>query len=97
MYAVRPKDGEKLDYYYLTAIAVDFFKAMQSQIMNKVGWFKLPKNLANGKSKIVDTILQLRILEGNQYLLSQSRLIHLLHGIWGTNQESLGVHDNEKI
>ena len=95
--SVGPKNGEMVFYYYLTVIAVDFVKAMQHQMVSRIGWFKLPKNLPNVKSKIVEVIIQLRVFDGNKYTLEQTRLINFLHGIWGTDSASLGMHDNDKV
>ena len=47
--------------------------------------------------KIVEVILQLRILEGNQYELEQTRLINFLHNIWGNDQGAIYPNDNDKV
>ena len=57
-----PKGGNQLFYYGITSIAVDCVKEMAKQKKNGVAWFKLRVSLPNVKKKIVEVILQLRIL-----------------------------------
>ena len=95
--SVGPKGGDQLFYYGITSIAVDYVKEMVKQKKNGVAWFKLPVSLPNVKNKIVEVILQLRILEGNNYELEQTRLINFLHNIWGNDQGGISPNDNDKV
>ena len=95
--SVGPKGGEQTYYYNLTSIAVDYVKKMVEQKTNGIAWFKLPKSLPNVKVKIVEIILQLRVLESTQYERGQNRLINFLHNVWGSSQGSITPHDNDKI
>ena len=60
--SIGPKGGDQIFYYNLTSIAVHCVKKMVEQQNNGIGCFKLPKSLPNVKVKIVEIILQLRVL-----------------------------------
>ena len=68
-------EGNKLFYFDLTAIAVDFSKNMRDPLISK-GWSKLPKNQKQVKEKIVERLLALRQrgMDG-KYVLEQSNIV----------------------
>ena len=94
--AIGP-DGSKLCYYDLTAIAVDFVKAMQKCKEEGIGWYKIPKNTSNCKVKIVEFLLSLRMVVDEKYHLSQHRLVIMLNALWGNDSGNKGMHSNDKV
>lgn len=94
--SVGPTGAERF-FYHLTALAVDYAKQMSAMFNEGSAWKNLPKNIPNVKAKIVQTCLQMRQLEDNVFKLEQTRLIETLHGVWGTDSGTLGLHANDKI
>ena len=95
--SIGPNDSDILFYYDLTSIAVDYVKRMKTMQSKKSGWIKLPVNLPNAKKKIVELILQMRVMSNNEYHYDQARLINQLHGMWGNDNSSHCVHPNDRL
>ena len=95
--SIGPNENDVLFYYDLTSIAVDYVKLMRTMQSNQSGWIKLPVNLPNAKKKIVEIILQMRVMSNNEWHYDQIRLINQLHGMWGNDNSSHSVHHNDKL
>ena len=89
---------DKLYYYKLTAIAVDFSKEMRQCKENSTGWERLPKNNTQIKERIVERLLAMRELNvRGDYTLNQSVIIHTFHSIWGGNNIDGAPHHNDRL
>ena len=65
--SVGPIGSEKI-FHNLTTVAVNIVKSMVAINAARCGWKNLPRNYTNVKAKIVQTILQNRMMHVDTYI-----------------------------
>ena len=86
--------------YYpdLSAIAIDFSKAMTIEKSEGRGWSRVPKNNTDIKTRIIERLLMLRKMNSDhKYLLCQTNLIGVLETTWGIDYSAQTIEDNDNV
>ena len=92
-----PKDNPKY-YPHLSAIAVEFLKAMISEQKEGRGWSRLPKNNTDAKLRIIEWVLRSRKLgDDEKYVLDQTSVFKVFEIKWHLEQNSLQIDSNDKL
>ena len=82
-------------YFQLTCIAIDYMEYFKDNVS---GWNRLPKNVTDLKSKILELLMTFRKrTETGSYELDQSMFINLLFENWGGRQAIAQIVDNDKL
>ena len=69
---IPPYGPNKLYYYGLSAIAIDYLIAFKN---DKLEWSRIPKNMTDVKKKILELILSMRTKDGVKFELDQVRFL----------------------
>ena len=91
---IPPYGPNKLFYYGLSSIAIDYLIAFKNDTL---GWSRIPKNMTDVKKKILELILSMRTKDGVKFELDQERFLYLLHNQWGGTKRSSEVTCNDKL
>ena len=96
--AYGPKEN-KIFYYDLASIAIDYSKNFKKENELHRGWAKVPKNQTEMKTRIIERLLAMRKYNDNskKYELDQDKLLVFLQNMWGQSSPNKVLHFNDRL